>query len=107
MGAPYWIAGFSSKSQVKSFDVLFDVESKSIEIHKDSQSQFQMCKFQKDICQKVLEAFEKDDIKPLEIVKVIRTQNQSLLEKVKSLGSPLTRDMIEERGFAQKTTVFL
>jgi len=103
---PYWIAGFTQKSQVKSFDVLFDAESKSIEIHKDSQTQFQMCKFQKDICKKVLDV-SGSTTSAADVIKVITAENGRLLEIIKQIGSPLTREVIEEKGFASKTTHFL
>jgi len=105
--SPYWIAGFTQKSQAKSFDVIFDHESKSIEIHKDTQSQFQMCKFQKDICQKVLEVAGTKNTKAADVIKMINSENNRLLEIVKQIGSPLTREVIEEKGFASKTTHFL
>jgi len=107
--SPYFIAGFTDLKQAKQdYDVLLNLNSKSIEISNDSVRDFALCKFQKEIAVKVLEGVKrKPDSQGL--IKISNTETQNLLKKLNMLKTAkhITRDELEEKGFAEKTFRFL
>jgi len=106
----YFIAGYTEKTLAKqNYDVILDMNSRSIELAKHCSNDFNLCKFQKEIAQNVLTSITESRPQVQGFIKLINGQNQNLLQKIDSLKEDgvLTRESLEERGFAEKTLKFL
>lgn len=107
--SPYYIVGFTDKAHVKAYDVILDMNAKRVEISKECANEFQLCKFQKEIGQSVINAIQTERPGAQEFIKVLVGQATGLIQKLKSLGNDgvLTRDDIQSRGFQDKTLNFI